>query len=624
MTGDTASDCVEAPPSLAQLTWWHKPLIWGALLVLLYLLREFFLIGFLTFLFCFIVRSAVGILMRRLSPDRDDHRLDLILTLSFFLGICLLLYGVGRFFVPPLIREGKSLVTQMKDSSAEEVQNTLLAKTIGTWEFDLQFGQPDDPRYQKGLSLFEAAGRDGEGLYQEFPKLHSRLQAEFEANYEQAQVLHLQSQGTAASGPFEQWFLEIKAPKLFHDKSDYYISRWQAKQASAEKSDELTKLRQQPDFESRRDEQIRQRIWADVNADPVLLAQLNNEWAQAMSIQRWDEFRKSPGYQAQFKKFYETQFADASNNVPIDYAYFQTLAAAYPNGKQAFTAAVRQHNEQDKESPAHQRFDFESATKLQLGQQWWATSHAADWVRDHAADDGPKVLEAVVARVDKGLGHLVRIPIQVVTALLLAVFMLIEWHGVKTGVADIRNTRLQPIFDEISPGIIALGKLIGKSFQGQVIIAFFNACLTLVALWMIGVEYKFILALMVFVFSFIPVVGVILSGIPICAIAILQPDGSLLMAVQVIVAIAIIHIIEGMILSPRIIGKLGHLHPVLVITILLVAEHFFGMWGLVLGVPVAIYIIRVVLLHSPIPGIYEPGRKYEPGADVGELAIGHE
>jgi predicted PurR-regulated permease PerM len=49
------------------------------------------------------------------------------------------------------------------------------------------------------------------------------------------------------------------------------------------------------------------------------------------------------------------------------------------------------------------------------------------------------------------------------------------------------------------------------------------------------------------------------------------------------------------------------LHPVLVIVILLVAEKFFGMWGLVLGVPVSIYIIRVVILNSPIPGIYEPG-----------------
>ena len=67
-----------------------------------------------------------------------------------------------------------------------------------------------------------------------------------------------------------------------------------------------------------------------------------------------------------------------------------------------------------------------------------------------------------------------------------------------------------------------------------------------------------------------------------------------------------IHMIEGMILAPRIIGKIGHLSPVLVIAILLVSEHFFGMWGLILGVPVAIYIIRVVILNKAIPGVYDP------------------
>ena len=609
MTSQPLRPSAEPPNSLAQPQWWYRPLIWAGFLVLLYLLREFFLIGFLTFLFCFIVRSAVGVLIRHLAPGRDDRRLDLLLTLSIFVGLCLGLYGLGRYFVPHLIRQGKSLVTQMQDSSVEEVQNTLLANTVGTWKFDHRFGDPDDPRYQMGLRQFQADGRNGEGLYQEFPKFHSRLQAEFEANYEQAQLLHLKSislASTSAEGSLEQWFLGVKAPELFDSKSDYYISRWEAEHASPEKADELATLRQQPNFESRRDDQIRERIWTDVKSDPVLLAELKNQWARSVSIQKWDEFRESSEYQTQFKQFYATQFKDAPHNLPIDYAFFQTLASAYPKGKQAFLDAVRQHDAKEQESPAHQQFDFESATKLELGHQWWATSHAADWVRDHAANDGPRVLEAIVQRVDEGLGELVRIPIQIVTALLLAVFMLIEWHGMKTGIADLRDTRLRPIFDEIAPGLIALGKLIGKSFQGQVLISFCNACFTLVALWLIGVEYKFILALVVFVFSFIPVLGVILSGFPICLIAILQPGGSLLMALQVIVAIAIIHLIEGMILSPRIIGKIGHLHPVLVIAILLVAEHFFGMWGLILGVPVAIYVIRVVILNTAIPGVYEP------------------
>ncbi len=215
-------------------------------------------------------------------------------------------------------------------------------------------------------------------------------------------------------------------------------------------------------------------------------------------------------------------------------------------------------------------------------------------------------MEGLVGWFEESLGEIMRVPIQIVTSLVLAIFILIEWHGLKEDVVAMRQTRLRPIFDEIAPGMIALGKLIGKSFQGQAVIALFNAAMTFGALWMIGVEYKFILALMTFLFSFIPVVGVILSGIPIYAVAIFQPGGSLMMAVQVVIAIAVIHMIEGMILSPRIIGKIGHLHPVLVIGILLVAEHFFGMWGLILGVPIAIYLIRVLILKKAIPGVYDP------------------
>ncbi len=58
--------------------------------------------------------------------------------------------------------------------------------------------------------------------------------------------------------------------------------------------------------------------------------------------------------------------------------------------------------------------------------------------------------------------------------------------------------------------------------------------------------------------------------------------------------------------QPRIVGKVLHLHPVMVLLILVIGEHFFGIWGLLLGVPIAVYLIRVVILKEAIPGIYEP------------------
>jgi predicted PurR-regulated permease PerM len=69
------------------------------------------------------------------------------------------------------------------------------------------------------------------------------------------------------------------------------------------------------------------------------------------------------------------------------------------------------------------------------------------------------------------------------------------------------------------------------------------------------------------------------------------------------------HFIESNILNPRIVGHVLHLHPVLVLVVLLVAEHFFGVWGLLLGMPVAVYVISHVILGEPIPGVDRPPEK---------------
>lgn len=535
--------------SVAEQTWWQKPLIWGVFLGLLYVLRDFFLIGFLTFLVCFIVRGFVGIFGRRMFPKGLTHGVDLALTLSILMAICLLLYGLGRYFVPSVIREGKSLVMQLKNTSAPELQSNLLANTVGTWQFRNRFGTPQDERYQIAFHQFQQSGRDGEGLYRTFPQLEARLQADFEAQYEQALILQLQTSEPKPSA-------------------------------------------------------------ANEKTDP------SSRWEQSISPAEWTRFRQSTDYQSRFKEFYEKLRKDDPVAVPIGYSLYELLAAAYPNGQTEFQAAFRQYNEMNQETVADQEHDFQAATRLELAQKWWATSHVADWFRDHVKNDGPKILESIVLWFDRAFHSLVRVPIQIATALLLSIFILVGWQDLKQGVNDLRDSRLQRAYDEIMPGIVVLGKLVGKTFQGQILIAAFNAALTLLAMSLIGIKYKFVLALAVFLFSFIPVVGVILSGFPICTVAIVQPGGSLLMALQVIVAIAVTHMIEGMVLAPRVIGKIGHLHPVLVIVILLVAEHFFGMWGLILGVPVAIYLIRIVILNKSIPGIYEPEQPMNSGANL--------
>jgi predicted PurR-regulated permease PerM len=63
----------------------------------------------------------------------------------------------------------------------------------------------------------------------------------------------------------------------------------------------------------------------------------------------------------------------------------------------------------------------------------------------------------------------------------------------------------------------------------------------------------------------------------------------------VIVIVAVIHAIEAYGINPLIYGKHLKMHPIMIILILLIGEHVFGLWGLLLGVPVSAFVIKYVI-----------------------------
>jgi predicted PurR-regulated permease PerM len=117
--------------------------------------------------------------------------------------------------------------------------------------------------------------------------------------------------------------------------------------------------------------------------------------------------------------------------------------------------------------------------------------------------------------------------------------------------------------------------------------------LSAIGFWLFDLKYWPILAIVASVMSVIPIFGSILSSIPIVAIALTQSLGT---ALEVLAWIVGIHQIEANVLNPKIIGDQAHIHPVLVIFSLLVGEHFFGLPGALLAVPV-LSIAQCFFLH---------------------------
>ncbi len=119
--------------------------------------------------------------------------------------------------------------------------------------------------------------------------------------------------------------------------------------------------------------------------------------------------------------------------------------------------------------------------------------------------------------------------------------------------------------------------------RGQLLICCVNGVLSAIGYWMFDLKYWPILAIVSGVMSIIPIFGSILSSVPVVMIGLTQDFWT---ALWVLLWIVGIHQVEANLLNPKIIGVAAKIHPVLVVLALIVGEHFFGLWGALLGVPV--------------------------------------
>jgi len=161
----------------------------------------------------------------------------------------------------------------------------------------------------------------------------------------------------------------------------------------------------------------------------------------------------------------------------------------------------------------------------------------------------------------------------------------------------LEQSRMAFILQEIKPGIMQFSGMLGKAFEAQFFIAILNTVLTGIGLWLIGIgKYSAFLLSTVFLCSFVPIAGVFISSVPICMVSL--QDHGLFQMFLAICLICIIHAIEAYILNPRIYGSHLRMNSVVVLGILTVFGKIFGLWGLILSVPLCTWFIRVVCLQE--------------------------
>jgi predicted PurR-regulated permease PerM len=178
-------------------------------------------------------------------------------------------------------------------------------------------------------------------------------------------------------------------------------------------------------------------------------------------------------------------------------------------------------------------------------------------------------------------------------ALLFSFLILIDRARIKQGVMRLKTSRIGDFYEEAAPPIVRFGMLLGRAIEAQAAIAVLNTLLTLIGLLILRIPLTAMLSVVVFVCSFVPVLGVLISTTPIVLVAL--NAGGFALSLAAIALVALVHAVEAYLLNPLIYGKHLKLNPVLTLIILYVGYHAFGFWGLLLGVPLARYFIHDVL-----------------------------
>ena len=241
-------------------------------------------------------------------------------------------------------------------------------------------------------------------------------------------------------------------------------------------------------------------------------------------------------------------------------------------------------------------------------------SALAGLLRGFVGGDKEADLEEVLFKLS---GRIVGGTVHFLLALLLSFLILLDYDRIAAEISNWRSSPVGAFFYKAAASVVDFSRVVGSAFQCQLVIALLNASITSVGLFALEIRPLMLLTTIVFVFGLIPVLGVFISSVPIILIAF--NDGGPTRAFLALALIVVVHMLEAYVFNPRIYAARFHLNPVIVLIILLVAHEVFGVWGMLLGIPVTHYVLNVAQMPAT-PRKKRKRKRRRRGASAGPAA----
>jgi len=129
-------------------------------------------------------------------------------------------------------------------------------------------------------------------------------------------------------------------------------------------------------------------------------------------------------------------------------------------------------------------------------------------------------------------------------------------------------------------------------FRGQLIIAFLQGLLFAIGFTVVGLKYGFVIGLTLGFLNIVPYLGNIVGLGTALPLAFFQGGDGLIRVVAVLVVFAAVQMIEGYLLTPKIMGDRTGLHPVVIImAIFFWGSALNGIMGMILAIPLTAFLV---------------------------------
>jgi len=138
-----------------------------------------------------------------------------------------------------------------------------------------------------------------------------------------------------------------------------------------------------------------------------------------------------------------------------------------------------------------------------------------------------------------------------------------------------------------------IDEALGSYIRGQFIVSFCVGALAYAGYLIIGLPYPLLMAAFVALFDIIPYLGPFLGALPAIIVA---SSISWKMVLFVIIVNVLCQTMESNVISPQVVGRAMHIHPLTIIFVLLAGGELAGIVGLLFAVPLYAA-LKVIALH---------------------------